>query len=207
MSKKEVRKVEARSDKLSVYGVVVAELFIRPDGHVFLVKRKGKNEWTFPTGGVETEEWRDISPASFREAKEEVFQEIPREAAKEILTISVRPGIEPEKSHLIAIFVFEVDGETASLMRYEEAGENLFVWIEPRLAMSLPLAEPIEEIPNMPLDELAKDGLLRYLEKHPSNGKKEEGFNGTKTIEKRQKIQMFLQKLNLIKLIFKKSLP
>ena len=198
------------NDRVYVWAVIVAALIIGPDGKVFFVKRKGRNLLTFPTEGINLEEVRDISSAAFRGAKEEIFKKfgdgLPLDSVKEILTVSVRPSEgEPEKSNLITVFVFEVDKETADIMSYEEEGETLFAWIEPSLALLLPWAERAEGIPNMPLDELAKDGLLRYLEKYASNEKKkEEGYNGTKLVEKRQKIQLFLQKL---KLIFKNSSP
>jgi ADP-ribose pyrophosphatase YjhB (NUDIX family) len=201
--------MEKRNDRVYVWAVIVANIFVRPDGKIFFVKRKGKELLTFPTEGIKAEEVRDISPAAFREAKEEIFKKfgngLPRDSVKEILTVSVRPGEDPEKSNLIIIFIFEVDDETANMMEYEELGETLFAWIDPSLALRLPLANPVKEIPNMPLDELGKDGLARYLEKYPSyEEKKEEGYDETKLVEIKQGIRIFLQKLSLI---FKKPSP
>ena len=201
--------METRNDRVYAWAVVVAALIIRPDRKVFFVKRKGKNFLTFPTEGINLDEVRDISLATFRGAKEEIFKKfdgLPLDSVKEILTISVRPNEEaPERSNLIVVFVFEVDKETADIMSYEEEEETLFVWIEPSLALFLPWIEPFEGIPNMPLDELAEDGLVRYLEKHPLiEEKKEEGFNGIKIIEKRQKTRLLLQ---MLRLVFKKSSP
>jgi len=163
-----------------VYGAaVVAELFRRPDGRIFLVKRKGRQNLTFPTGHMKPVD-KILGKTLFRESQEEVLGQSGNGSSisvKEILEVFVRLGEGGVESKIITLYSCEVDENTAQNMSYKETGETLFIWLDPQLAMHLPFENPaekgIEARANLPLDELAEDGLKVYFEKHPLQ--KEEG--------------------------------
>lgn len=130
---------------------VAAFLIRRPDNKIFLVQKGSKT--TIPTEHFEIESEDSLKETAYRGIKEELGIEPEEISFEESLGTLMRYKDNPSLRKLMEILSFEVSFRVAKKIEFTE---SRYFWIDLREASKL-----------SSLDELAAEGITRYLRKHP----------------------------------------
>jgi len=149
--------------------LVVAGLLKNQRSEILLVDRDGF--WTLPTGHMDVNRDDSLTGTLDREMKEEL-KGLKNLIIVEVLDTFVRHSelirnkSSPLKPKSITIFSCNVHDD--EIKYFNEGGKKRRkIWIRPSQALNL-----------ANLDDLAKLGISRFLEKYPGTTKKEKGGNG-----------------------------
>ncbi len=136
--------------------LVVAGLLKNQRGEALLVERNGK--WTLPTGHMNILVDTNLRETLQREMKEEL-QVLKDLTIIEALDTFIRYSATARyKAKSIAIYSCNVND--SEIEYFNEGGKKRkFIWIRPSQAL------------NLPIDDLAKLGLKRFMGKYQRNGK------------------------------------